>query len=196
MRRLTYWLSYLTGGAGWDTGITPPEIVDLIEVQGVGPGRAVDLGCGTGTNVIYLARHGWDAVGIDFVPQPIRLARRKARRAGVAERTQFIAGDVRKLASLGLDGSFDLVVDIGCGHGLPLESRPDYAANLARLVKPGGLFMLYAFCAAPGRLLGFSAEMVEELFAPAFVLEWSNIGEDTSARSASAWFRLRRVDPD
>src|SRR5881296_1344749 len=46
----------------WDTGITPPEVERFVASHA--PGRAIDLGCGTGTNAVYLARHGWSAVGV------------------------------------------------------------------------------------------------------------------------------------
>src|SRR4051794_30195356 len=64
--RLTYAISYRTGRAPWDTGVTPPEVVDLIEGATALPrGRALDLGCGTGTNVRYLAEHRWEAAGVE-----------------------------------------------------------------------------------------------------------------------------------
>jgi len=76
-------LLYLLSRTPWDTGTTPPEVAALVEEGGLSPGRALDLGCGTGTNCIYLACHGWETVGVDFSAIAIRRARRKARRAGV-----------------------------------------------------------------------------------------------------------------
>ena len=52
-----------------------PSSIDFLEVNP--PGKALDLGCGTGTNVITLAENGWYAEGMDFVPRAVRIARRK-----------------------------------------------------------------------------------------------------------------------
>ncbi|HZD55845.1 MAG TPA: class I SAM-dependent methyltransferase, partial [Anaerolineales bacterium] len=53
----------------WDTGISPPELLAFIESHPAG--QALDLGCGTGTNVITLARNGWQVTGVDFAPRAI-----------------------------------------------------------------------------------------------------------------------------
>ena len=58
-----YERAYRSGRNQWDTGVTPPGVVE--EVSAMGPGRALDLGCGTGTNVLWLARRGWIATGVD-----------------------------------------------------------------------------------------------------------------------------------
>lgn len=86
-------------------------------------GRALDPGCGSGTNVIYLAQHGWKATGVDFSPVAIQQARQKAKDTPGAT---FIEGDVSQLSRLGIDGPFDLVLDIGCFHGLPAHARQAY----------------------------------------------------------------------
>jgi SAM-dependent methyltransferase len=193
LRRFFFWWRYITGQARWDTNVTPPEVVDLIERDGIAPGKAVDLGCGTGTNCIYLARHGWQAVGIDYVARPIRQARRKARRSEVGERTRFLVADVTRLGSLGLDGPFDLALDIGCGHSLSADQLAAYAAQIAALIRPGGLFMLYMFRPMPGRARGLTPDGVKDLFGPEFRLVWTDLGEDTATSAPSAWYRLERV---
>src|SRR5438034_11225343 len=77
-------LFYLFGWTPWDSGITPPEIVSLVEGGRIPPGRALDMGCGTGTNVIYLSRHGFEATGVDISGRAIARARRKLSTAGIA----------------------------------------------------------------------------------------------------------------
>ncbi|MEW6615857.1 MAG: methyltransferase domain-containing protein [Thermodesulfobacteriota bacterium] len=63
---LMFMWRYFRGQTPWDTNITPPEVMEFI--QKTSPGRALDLGCGTGTNGITLARHGWKVTGVDFAP--------------------------------------------------------------------------------------------------------------------------------
>jgi cyclopropane fatty-acyl-phospholipid synthase-like methyltransferase len=189
-RSWSFDLHYLLGQPPWDTEVTPPEVVELIEGGSLRPGRALDLGCGTGTNCIYLAHHGWEAVGVDFSFLAIRRARRKARRAGVD--CQFYRNDVTDLAFLA--EPFDLALDIGCLHSLPLERWEQYAAEVARLVQPGGLYMLYAFTPRPGHSTsrGVAPEEVRSLFTPAFAVEREERGEDPSG-PRSAWYWLRRL---
>lgn len=140
LRRLFFSLLYL-GKPRWDTGISPPELLAFIESHP--PGRALDLGCGTGTNVITLAKAGWQASGIDFVPRAIQQARRKARALGL--QVDFRVGDASQMA--GLDGPYDLVLDIGCFHSLVPQPRRRYIDNLATRLAPGGTYLLYGFFA-------------------------------------------------
>ncbi len=148
LQRLFFRFAYRVGRPRWDTGITPPELVEVVEGPGaLPPGRALDLGCGTGTNALYLAAHGWEATGVDFVPAAIEQARIKARRSGLE--AQFVRGDVTGLAGLGVRGPFDLVVDIGCFHAVPASGREAYARGVASLTRPGATFMMFAFARLP-----------------------------------------------
>lgn len=137
-RKLFYYLSYLRKPP-WDTGVSPPELLAFIESHP--PGRALDLGCGTGTNAITLAKRGWQTVGIDFVGRAIRAAQRKARLAGV--QVDFRQGDVARLKGVG--GPFDLILDIGCFHSLTSASKRSYIENLPALLSQNGVYMLYGF---------------------------------------------------
>jgi cyclopropane fatty-acyl-phospholipid synthase-like methyltransferase len=129
-------------------------------------------------------------VGVDFSILAIRRAWRKARRAGV--NCQFYRGDVTDLAFLA--EPFDLVLDIGCLHSLPPERWERYAAGVARLVRPEGLYLLYAFTLRPDQSArrGVASEEIRSLFAPAFAMERKEGGEDPSG-PRSAWYWLRRL---
>ena len=97
---------------------------------GVTRGTCLDLGCGTGTDAIYLAIHGWDITGVDAVPKALATARRDASAAGVA---RFVQGDVTRLHELGVGEGYALIVDFGCFHTLPEDRRPAYVAGVSRL---------------------------------------------------------------
>lgn len=143
----------------WDTGISPPELMEYIANHP--PGRALDLGCGTGTNVITLARHGWRVTGVDFARRAIAIARYKARQARI--QVDLRVGDVTKFTN---PGSFDLVLDIGCFHTLPFALRQEYIHNLTQLLAPQGTYLLYAFFKSEGEngpgLLPADVELLSE----------------------------------
>ena len=76
--------AYLIGFKPWDSGVPPPELTALVEgTDHLPPSKALDLGCGTGTNSIYLAQHGWEVTGVDVVGRAVSQARRKVAAAGV-----------------------------------------------------------------------------------------------------------------
>ncbi len=122
----------------WDTGVSPPELLSfLAETQ---PGSALDLGSGPGTNLVTMADRGWQVTGVDFALLSVCQARRKLRRAGL--RGRVIWGDVTRPHFL--DQRFDFVLDMGCFHGLKEDARRTYRQNLARWLRPGGVYLLYA----------------------------------------------------
>jgi SAM-dependent methyltransferase len=190
----TWWnLSYLFGRPRWDTGITPPELVELVESGQVPPGRALDIGCGTGTNAIYLAEHGFQPVGTDIAWLAIRRARRKARKAGVS--VAFYVAEAVKLgtpAGPPIGGSFDLAVDIGCLHAMLSADRLAYASMLRRMLRAGGYYLLYAW--GPRKLLGRSVGLTphetENLLASDFERCWIRAGEEQG--SPSYWYLFKR----
>jgi len=136
--RMLYRLTYRLGAPRWDTGMPQPELEQL--VAGRPPGRVLDLGCGTGADAVYLAGHGWEAVGIDFAPEAIAAAKKKAADAGVT--AAFVLGDASRLADAGVRGPFDLLLDVGCYHTIPAGRRDAYVAGAAAAARPGADFYL------------------------------------------------------
>jgi 2-polyprenyl-3-methyl-5-hydroxy-6-metoxy-1,4-benzoquinol methylase len=180
---------YIRGRTPWDTNITPPEVLEFIRNRP--PGHALDLGCGTGTNAITLAEKGYQVTGVDFSAQAIRMARRKAARAGL--HIDFRVGDVARLDDL--EGPYDYALDIGCLFSLTARDRASYAAGLARLLRPGAWYMLYAHLPHSwrGRTIGLTPDQVRALFAKDFKEEKTVIGEERG--HGSAWYWMTR-QPD
>ena len=184
---------YAANDIPWDSGITPPEIVEI--VAELPPGKALDLGCGTGTNVRYLLEHGWEADGIDFVSQAVELAHAKLADFP-PEQFTVLCYDVTQLAQCeGLRQPYDLVVDIGCGHGIPVDKQVQYAADVAALLRPGGILMLYAIQPTEDRDVGWTPMDVQRIFTPYFDLVWQAINDDTATSRPAGWYRLVRSAP-
>lgn len=179
-------LAYVLGKPPWDTGLAPPELVDAVAQNAAG--RALDLGCGTGTNSVYLAQHGWDVVGVDMVKSAVRRAKAKARSAGV--RPQFLRGDVTRLDQLPTGKDFSLFFDLGCYSGIPVHRRDAYAAGISKRAKSGAQLLLFGY--APGVLLGEASVTADELRTR---FEGWELVEATRGTSAveTWWFTLRRA---
>ncbi len=107
-------------------GKVPAELVDLVEGHKALPaGQALDIGCGTGTQAVYLASQGWEVTGIDVVQKPLRQARARSIASGVSVR--WVRGDVARLSELGVTPGCTLVFDRGCFHGLNAQQQAAYA---------------------------------------------------------------------
>lgn len=185
LRRLFFnWMYYHR--PPWDSGVSPPELLEFIASHP--PGRALDLGCGTGTNAITLARHGWQVTGVDFAWRAIARARQKARQAGV--QVDFRVADVLRLP--GITEKFDLVLDIGCFHSLDASGRKTYVKNLGELLLPGGFFLMYAFLENAGASVSGLTESDLALFQDRFKLVERQEGTERGRRP-SAWFTFERL---
>lgn len=170
----------------WDTGISPPELLEFIGNHK--PGYAIDIGCGTGTNVITLARAGWKVTGVDFAPRAIKLARQKAEKAGV--QAEFFVKDATNIK--GIRGPFDLALDLGCFHGIPQAGRARYLEQLDRILAPDGFWLMYGFLKAdPGSdETGLAAWDIDQILT-FLALVWRRDGFDKRERS-SAWFLFQK----
>jgi len=128
---------YAASDLVWGSG---PNRFVAEELEGLPPGRALDVACGEGRNAIWLAVHGWHAVGVDFSSVGIERARRLAKEAGVADRAEFDVGDV-----VGGDlpaGPFDVVVLAYLQ--LPAAQRRTALRAAAATLAPGGTMLVVA----------------------------------------------------
>lgn len=170
----------------WDTGISPPELLKFIKDHPAG--RAIDLGCGTGTNVITLARNGWQVIGIDFAPRAVQIAKRKAKKANVS--ADIAVGNVTSLSKI--SGPFDLALDMGCFHGV--EDRAAYLSELKRILGSGGQWLLYGIFKSdlyPGRA-GMILTDLELIQSKGFKLLSRKDGKDKRERPSS-WFLYKKI---
>lgn len=104
------------------------------EVAEMTPGTALDVGCGEGADLLWLAEQGWTVVGVDPADAAVERSRALLEDHGFAERSTVIAGDISDVEGQ----RFDLV--IGFYVPLPEEDTTSVAA-LEKLVAPGGTLL-------------------------------------------------------
>lgn len=156
MRAWIYDLMYRTW-APWDSVGVRQSLRALVEGGILTPDaypRTIDLGCGTGANVVYLAKQGFESHGVDFSEVAIRKARQRAARAGVE--AQMVVGDLTADEIEGIEGSYDFMIDFGTLDDLRGEARERMAATVTRLSRPGSRFFEFCFYGAAEDLPWFS----------------------------------------
>ncbi|TWP46736.1 class I SAM-dependent methyltransferase [Lentzea tibetensis] len=126
--------------APWESG-PREELVDLVTRHVLEPGRAIDLGCGSGANAIFLAQRGFEVTGVDFSPVGLEKARRKAKDLPA----RFLEGDLTADQIPGVDGTFDLLVDYGVLDDLRGPQREAMARTILRLSHENSRFLLWCF---------------------------------------------------
>lgn len=150
---LFYRLAYAVGFTPWEEDQRAQAdrvsaMFDAVEKgRGHPPGRALDLGCGTGQQAVELARRGWRVAAVDRVAGALRRARARAAAARVA--VEFHQADVTDLRAAGVQGPIDFFLDFGCFHGLADPEREAMGREVSALAAPGAELLLFAF--PPGR---------------------------------------------
>jgi methyl halide transferase len=132
--------SYRDGNLPWDTGRPSSELQCLFSRNMIQPCRALELGCGTGTNSVWLAQQGFDVTGIDLAPLAVERAKERAHAAGI--KVQFVVADVLHLPNL--DGPFAFFFDRGCYHAVRRNAPEQYAPAVARQLASGGRGLILA----------------------------------------------------
>ena len=137
-------VTYRLGIGPRPSDVPDHRLVELVEgPDRLPPGRAVDLGSGTGRNAIYLARHGWDVVGVEMSGYAVEVSRRKATEQGAPAR--FVQGDVTKLPDLDIGAAFNLFMDGGCYHTLPPGRRDTFGESVTAVAAPAARLIMIGF---------------------------------------------------
>ena len=184
-RRLIFNLWYLRKPP-WDSGISPPELFEFISTHPTG--KAIDLGCGTGTNVITLAKASWQVTGVDFAPKAIRMAKQKLTGENLQADLQI--GDVTRLKNI--SNQYDLALDMGCFHSLTQGGRQDYLTQLDSILAPNGFWLLYSFlnAASPPSGPGLDEAEIDNISSRLNLRSRQNGFE--KGRRPSAWFLFQK----
>ncbi len=138
-----YSILYRLGITPWEHEEAPEQLKGLVKEWSVPVGRALDLGCGTGSDAVYLAQQGWTVTAVDGVGQALSKARARAQAAGVE--VNWMQGNVCLLEQLGIDDAFDLMLDRGCFHDFTDDQRDQYAQGVSAVASPGAVLLMFAF---------------------------------------------------
>jgi cyclopropane-fatty-acyl-phospholipid synthase len=135
-RSMTYSCAYWSGGAQTLEEAQEAKLELVCKKLALREGeRILDVGCGWGSFVIHAAtRHRVKAVGITLSEEQAKLARERAREAGVADLVEFRVADYRETT----DGPFDAIASIGMVEHVGEEQIDVYARQLSGLLRPGG----------------------------------------------------------
>lgn len=137
---LDYWEN-IFASRGW--GAYPPEeLVRFIarsfrNVSDRSQVSVLEIGCGPGPNIWYLAREGYAVAGIDGSPTAIRQAEQRLQSEGLPA-ADLKAGDFSSLPWP--DASFDAVIDVAALYANTMPTIRATVAEIVRVLKPGGLF--------------------------------------------------------
>lgn len=159
------------------------KYTELIESGVIPTGRAIDLGCGEGSNAIYLAKRGFEVTGVDFSSTAIKRATANAKAAGVE--VTFVEDDLTNLSYI--KGSYDLLVDFGALNDLNPGDRDFYMKNVFPLIHPSSYFFLLCFTKS------LPHDEVEDRFGNHFNIEiitWRS--ENVAARTIDFYFMTSR----
>ena len=125
----------------WETVEPDEELVRLLSEKKIKKCKVLDIGCGAGTNSIFLAKNSFDVTGVDISLHAINIAKQRAKEAGV--KIKFLVENAFNLKFA--TGSFDFIFDRGCFHHIPIEFREKYVEQNHSLLTENGKYYLHAF---------------------------------------------------
>lgn len=128
---------YVEGELPWDSGKPDLHLRGVLEEHSVKLGKALEIGCGTGTNSIWLAEHGFEVTGLDLSQTAI--AKAEAKVAAVGVDCHLFVGDF--LVDQVPGAPFEFVYDRGCFHVFDgAEERSRFASRVGDLLAPEGVW--------------------------------------------------------
>lgn len=161
--------------AAWDRWYTetdsswaPANIWVQAELNGVAPGRALDLGAGDARHAVWLAGRGWHVQAVDFSDEALRIGRERAFADGVSERITWTVADVTVHSPDPV--TFDLIL-VAYLH-LPAADIEAIIARAAAGLAAGGRFLLISHDPANPREGTGGPQDPSVLHGPAQVSRW------------------------
>ncbi len=137
-----YWeVIYEAGRAGWDLGGPTPALHRLLESGKIAPGRLIALGAGRGHDARDFARHGFRVTAVDFAAEAVAAMRELADPSAPID---MVRADIFDLPAE-FDHAFDVVLEYTCFSAINPARRGEYADVVARLIKPGGIYVALLF---------------------------------------------------
>jgi methyl halide transferase len=137
----TYWNDrYATKDTPWDSGKPSMELRRVLGERRIKPCDVLEIGCGTGTNAVDLARQGFRVTALDVSSLAIEQARKRSVEARVS--VDFHVADL--LAPISLKRTFPLVFDRGVYHGIRRDDLSRFLDTLGSVTAPGSLYLVLA----------------------------------------------------
>ena len=131
---------YREGTPPWETGLPAGELVRVVQTNLLPRGKALELGCGTGADAVYLASKGFEVTAVESSPTALDRARTRAQLAGASVR--FVLDDVFKFART--CGPYHLVYDAGFYHFIRRHDLDRFLDVLWRVTCPGSYYFALA----------------------------------------------------
>lgn len=171
---------YTSGGITWSGN---PNDLLVAEVAELAPGRALDLGCGTGGDALWLASLGWQVTAVDIAPEALRQGAAHAADAGLADAVTWEHHDFDVSFP---EGEFDLVS--ACYLQSPFAFRRlETLCAAAGAVAPGGTLVIVSHESVPSgaapdpqHSMPTAPELLADLALPP--ADWTTVGAEPVAR--------------
>jgi len=129
---------YQDNDTPWEINRPDHNLIDFVNDLSLAPGPAIDLGCGTGDNSVWLAEQGFQVTGCDLSDLALAKAKAKAKQAGVT--CTWFQGDFLQTTPAG--APFTFAFDRGCFHTFAAaDACPAFAARVAAILADDGQWL-------------------------------------------------------